>query len=811
MAKKKKRGRFVKPDDYFTAGPFEFARFGKNAVMRSRATAEQIEVAQAGMAARFPTVVAEIDALVTSIANQIVRLPHDRLLQRAWWEFAMVVTGFGGKKTDIDQVAALRMIDYSQSVIASVKPDTYAADISEEAWTKLKADIIALFERLTIEYQVCLTAHRRSQDAQLDMELEEFRARAEMLWLNIRGKRYHVHEKQALLEVLTPHSDDLQRLLGIDAATLVDELGKVLARLTGGVAETASTMLAFRDQTLDQMEKLANEHPDLSVEEFRRKVFEDGELAALRDNVAGALFGLDLFDVGQNTAIPQQLLDELTWSPGEDAEFFAAGDFRGWPLRIWPTMKRPFIRLDGRVLCFDVFSLFDNIYRVLRRIIVQRDAAYAEVWNDRQQSITEELPFTYLRRLLPGATVYRPIYYRWKTGSGPAQWHEADGIVIFEDHLIVVEVKGGAFTYTSPANDLPAHLASLRSLLQAPARQGGRFVDYLESGPEVSIADSNHNEIARLRHGDFRHVTVCTVTLDAFTHLAARAQHLAPLGINVGQRPIWPVSIDDLRVYAELSDNPLVFLHFIEQRVRAGQSKYVDLHDEMDHLGLYIEQNNYSQFATQMMENQFDRLGFDGFRTPIDDFFGAKLRGEEPTLPKQSMPLLLAEIIGFLAQAKTAHRSELASFLLDGSGDFRETLAAAIGQARRENRELKRARPLSIYGAMAMTLYVWSPSAPALGQPAEDHTRAVMVARGEASRRLLELTYDDNGVLVAARMKHVTLAGLASAELDRINAASISLQKARLDKALAQGKIGRNDACPCGSGKKYKRCHGSVR
>jgi len=24
----------------------------------------------------------------------------------------------------------------------------------------------------------------------------------------------------------------------------------------------------------------------------------------------------------------------------------------------------------------------------------------------------------------------------------------------------------------------------------------------------------------------------------------------------------------------------------------------------------------------------------------------------------------------------------------------------------------------------------------------------------------------------------------------------------------SQGKIGRNDPCPCGSGKKYKKCHG---
>ncbi|MCH7632821.1 MAG: SEC-C domain-containing protein, partial [Planctomycetes bacterium] len=28
--------------------------------------------------------------------------------------------------------------------------------------------------------------------------------------------------------------------------------------------------------------------------------------------------------------------------------------------------------------------------------------------------------------------------------------------------------------------------------------------------------------------------------------------------------------------------------------------------------------------------------------------------------------------------------------------------------------------------------------------------------------------------------------------------------------AVAPGKVGRNDPCPCGSGKKYKQCHGKV-
>jgi preprotein translocase subunit SecA len=437
----------------------------------------------------------------------------------------------------------------------------------------------------------------------------------------------------------------------------------------------------------------------------------------------------------------RHLLDALSYSAGEEMEFFAPGEFAGWPLRIWPVMRRPFIRLNGSTYCFDIFSLFDNIYRVLRRIVVELEPANKEPWNDGQKAASEELPFTYFMRLLPGARAYRPIFYRWKVGNGPAQWHEADGILIYEDHLFVIEVKGGAFTYTSPANDLDAHLASLRTLLQAPARQGSRFVDFLESAPEVSIADAAHNEITKLRRSDFRHVTVCTITLDAFTALAARAQHLAPLGIDVGQRPLWPLSLDDLRVYAELFDNPLIFLHFVEQRVRAGRSDKVDLNDEIDHFGMYITENNYTQYAEELSENT-DKMQFDGYATPVNEYFSAVLVGDAPPKPRQKMSRRIAEIVDLLGTSSEPHRAELSSYVLDGAGDWRDTLASSIENALKENKELKRSRPLSSYGGMEMTQFVWSPDAPRNAEGAIEHTRVVMLADNKAGRRLVELEYD---------------------------------------------------------------------
>ena len=83
-----------------------------------------------------------------------------------------------------------------------------------------------------------------------------------------------------------------------------------------------------------------------------------------------------------------------------------------------------------------------------------------------------------------------------------------------------------------------------------------------------------------------------------------------------------------------------------------------------------------------------------------------------------------------------------------------------------------------------------------------------MNINGEDDRRLIELEYAEDGTLIAAGMRHVTFSEVNAAEMVRIRKASEQLVERRFEEAKAEGKIGRNATCPCGSGKKFKRCHG---
>lgn len=810
MGRKRKSGhKGQKPDEHFVAGPFEFARFGRFITSRFNATQEQWEEAKRRMATSHPRIVKEIDALVSSIASQVARLPPDRLMHRAWWEFAAVVIGVRGPANDADQAAAMRMIDYVQAVIASIQPTIpYADEVTEDDWTNLSADTKNLFKRLNLEYQMSLTAIRQQQNPTLDLELEEFRYRAETIWVNVRGERFQPHETQALSELITPHSDILFKLFGIDADTLVGELDKILRKLTRGGIEAFAEMKKLQEEAQTRLPELMVETGITDIDLLYTKFFEDPHVAARHKKAAGEIAGMDLFDVEMITDLPGSLLAELTWSPGEDTEFFAPGEFSGWPVRIWPTMKRPFLRLDGRILCFDMFALFDNFYRVLQRTIFRLAPDYKAAWNERQKGVSEQLPFDYLKRLLPGAIVLKPVYYKWKAGSGPPQWHEADGLLMYDDHLMVIEVKAGAFTYTSPATDLPAHIASLENLVRNPARQGARFIAYLESAPEVSVADLGHREIARIRRADFRHVTICALTLDSFTELAARAQHLKKVGVDVGSQPTWVLSIDDLRVYSDLFDNPLTFLHFVEQRMRAAQSELVDLNDEMDHLGLYLEQNNYSQFADELVAANPGHLGFDSFRAPIQKFYAAVVREENPKLPRQEMPERLMQIIEFLGRSSKEGRAEIVGFLLDADGQYRDEIAAAIERQLQENVELGRPRPLSSHGEHGFTLFVWSPSLPRDEGLVSRYSPAALAAANETSRLIVELEFAEEGDLLDVHWRHIGLAGMSERAIREARAAGEALRHQRVAIARSKGKIGVNEQCPCGSSKKYKRCHG---
>ncbi|MGZ0079556.1 YecA family protein [Methylomonas sp. YC3] len=813
-----KKKKVLQPDEIFSSGPIQIARYGKNVVFSSNWVKGQHEKMQQELARQYPAVVKEIDELVDSIVSVVQRQPAEQLLHRAWTNRLMSCQHIEVEAdVGMEDAHAMRMVDYVQSIIAASPPSLEQQDeVSEEDWQYLSVQVQKLFQKINFEYHICATAKRKLSGDDFDYAMETFLFKSQMHWCNVRGDNYQVHQVQSLADLLIPQSDIIHRAFGISGEYLIAELEKIWHSLTFGIQDAMETFDRLRLEVMDDVQLLLED----GVSEKGKSIPELMQISCDRlgcreelENSMSSLFGMTLFDVGRLTNLPTVFLEEFSWMPGQDQEFLAAGEFRGWPLRIWPTYKRPFIKLGGRYYCFDIHSLFDNFFRQIEKKIYLQSEAEKQAWIAGRKAVSEALPIQYFERLLPGATVYPEVYYQSQTTSGGSKkWCEADCLILFDDHLFVIEVKAGAFTYTSPATDLPAYISSLKALVQSPVEQGERFVKYLQGSEEVPIFDVRHREIAKLRKGGLRVITICAVTLDSFTEIAAQAQHLRKIGVKVSNDPIWSLSLSDLRVYADIFQGPLEFLHFVEQRMLAAISNRLELDDELDHLGLYLEHNNYSMHAENCSKDKLDTLRYHGYRSEVDRYFSKKLIGETtPVLPVQKMPPRLREVLTFLNSSPIPGRSNIASYLLDLSGDWREKLFNWIETELNDLPSRGRCLPMSTHGEVRLTIFVSMPNVTQYDRAnAIHHVRTVLISTNDPDRSLLELSYDNDGTLIGLDWSIINLEGLSVTERDRLKQAGEKLKEKRITNAIrSSGKIGRNELCPCGSGQKFKRCCGT--
>ena len=796
------------------------ARFGKNVIMQTNWEEEEFDKVQKHLIENYPKIVKDIDALVSEIKNLIKVLPPEKLLQRAWWEMAGAHINIQAEdEIGEEEAVSLRMIDYVQSVIASVPPvEEQNDDVTDKEWEKLRSKIKQLFHNISIDYQICRRAKNKADDPNMDENFEEFQFRAQLHWCNVRGERYLVHQPAYLEDLFLSHTDVLQELFGISGDQFVTEINKIWYALSFGIQDLKEDLKQFQHDTMDAIDKKVESLPPdskLNPPDLMAEVIQENNWKDRENDIFERFTGMDLFDVQKITALPEKLLEKLSWLPGEDNDFFAEGEFCGWPLRIWPVFKRPFIRLGGRYYCFDLNNLFDNLYRVMQRIIMHLKPDYQETWNTIQKRQSENLPLQYLERLLPGAKVMKEVFYRGKSDKGVTGWCEADGLLIYDDHLFIVEARGGAFTYTPPATDFQAYIASLENLVLKPARQGQRFLNYLKSDESVLLFDSNHNQIDEISRSDFRHITICAVTVDPFTELAAQVQHLRKIGVDVGDEPIWAISLDDLRIYADIFESPLIFLHYVEQRMQAFHSDIIQCDDELDHLGLYLEYNHYGTYAKELQGDSEARINFAGYRSEIDKFFNARmLDPNTPCTLRQNTPAHLQKIVEFLSQSNKSGRSVVAAYLLDMASDSRRKMVSYLNQEIKKQTTSQRPITLSTHGNVKLTIFCWIEHyRPRNSVLALDHTRGIVVMNNEAQRLLIELNYSVSGMLQDVDWTWVKLADIPSSQLPRLRQKADELRQKRiarttteLRKTTGRKKIGRNESCPCGSGKKYKRC-----
>lgn len=665
------------------------------------------------------------------------------------------------------------MLEYVQRLVCAVGPKTDVPPVSDDEFNRLANATSKLFQLLNADYFHCRSA-RLAERMDYDVHLDEYAVSTEMIWLGVRGNRYMSHEAEYFRKILAPQSSMLETAYGVNADMVANGVEAIISSLSKGIFTAMADLEDFRDETLAAIEKdpaLESMLPgDAMHEVVRRNGWEDRG-----DSVLGRVFGTELFDVQKITGWPTVFVEDLSLCPGDDIDFAAEGREMAWPTRFSQTHFAPFLRCGNRFYCFDIYGLSDRLYRAVERGLRRRSSSNGERWNRGQKRASEGLTAELFSRLLPGASLFLDAHY-WITNpqTGERTWTDCDIVIGYESQLFVVEVKAGRYTHKAPGNHIRDHLDSLRELIESAAVQANRLIDELEGHGELVIYNAKRESAVTLRRNDFDRVNRCCVSLDQIEDIASHAEDLAKLGIDIGPHPVWTVSLNDLLVIADVFKNPLLFIDYLGERLRAFSSPNCRVSDELDHLGLYLQHNRYVMRAEKLAPA--NAIGWHGYRDAFDRYYSELWQGHQATLPVQEMPRWMEQVLDLIVQSRSPGRVRIADLLLSMDGETREHIGEMIARSISLQRQQNRPRPVSSRGDVRLTACVSQKGSLHLKlADARDHAIAVMTLQAEQDRALIWLQYSEHGLL-----EDVKWAFLTTADASRVDAQVLSKWVKRL-------------------------------
>ena len=454
------------------------------------------------------------------------------------------------------------------------------------------------------------------------------------------------------------------------------------------------------------------------------------------------------------------------------------------------VVAAPILRVsDDRFLLFHVNALAEAIYESPFYWMLE-DKAYAKAALTNRGAFTEEFSLERLTEVFGTLRVYRGVNIHRTKGE---RIGEIDVLVLFGDRAIVLQAKSKRLTLESRrGNDL-----QLRDDFKAAVQDA-----YDQS---LVCAEALLDPTTRLIQSDGAPLALST-PISGVTPLCVVADHYPALALQVGhllqQRTLDnvlpPLCIDifALDVMAELLARPLRFLSYLELRAKFRDKALV--HHEITLLGYHLKYNLWlTEYDSYLLEDDFSvdieiamaarRLGLPGNRTPpgilslIEGHrFDNAIRQieEEPLGAMIELVLLLYQLSG----------NAMKGFL-----DLVDRSSERALEAGRSDFSI----PLQHTG---LTVHTNSTTVADAERLLESHILVRKYRERASSWYGLCLDPVDASIRTAKKVAYPWVHDPAIEEMSKLYGTS---------QIPVQGfpKAGRNDPCPCGSGKKYKKCH----
>src|SRR5581483_4389842 len=391
--------------------------------------------------------------------------------------------------------------------------------------------------------------------------------------------------------------------------------------------------------------------------------------------------------------------------------------------------------------------------------------------------------------------------------DGKTKLFETDAIAIFDRYVFIIEDKAGGVTPAAHRGAIARIREHLENLIADAAKQGFRTRDYVAAqSPAARFRDSSGREVEVPNLASFDGCFVITPTLTPLAHFAARLAVIRQLASLPDAAWPWSVFLNDLRIVSEIIESPAEFVLYLERRLLANETVDIATTDELGYLMYFLRHGMFFGHEAGVEEKQ--AMVLTGYTVDLDRYYswkgGRRSAGEKPRF---NISDEMRAFVRRIEESGEDHRTFVAASFLALDADTRKMVIDSVRDLR-----AKRAADGEDH---SLTF-----SAGSTGY----HICIVPEPNAEASLRRLR-SYSEMKKYQWRKDRWVQLAFIEESDGrekvrvfadvspwkqdDAMEKRVAAFQQDKLQAATSNGvKIGRNDVCPCNSGRKYKKCCG---
>lgn len=497
---------------------------------------------------------------------------------------------------------------------------------------------------------------------------------------------------------------------------------------------------------------------------------------------------------GVDEATARIVLDEFAVDGGQNDKFNSINDFN-------IVSAKPLVRQGAdQYLLFHSYSICEAMYEA-PFYWMAGDKGHAPAAADHRGAFVEEFCRERLAKVFGTANVFENV----KIQDSKRVLGEIDVLVLFGNRAIVLQGKAKRLTLEARrGNDLRIR-EDFSKAIQESYEQGFLCAELLER-PDVDLVDGNGTKLSI--PSALKVIYLLCVISDHYPALSFQARQFLKCKVTDKTPAPFVLDVFTLDAMTEMLETPLRLLSYIDRRSKYGDKFMAS--NELVILSFHLRRNLWIEGDIDMITLHDDvasdldiamiarREGIAGRKTP--DGILTRVAGTA-----------VGRIISQIENSPNANVLDLGLMLLTMGEETVNNISQGIDRVVTMTRKQGGNHDITVCGIeeCGLTIHCNDDPLEVAGPRLERHCELRKYTEHADSWYGACLSPTDESLRFGGNLQYKWE---SSPELDKATAGlprPRKLSKVVGEQLPRSAKTGRNDPCPCGSGRKYKRCHGS--